>query len=79
MKILTCATIALFATVSVTSVATATPSLHRTTLTSAQVERAKAKMERDGTASVSAPSAPVRRPCNNISCLGYSTLLGVGY
>ena len=80
MKILTYATVALFASVSVTSVAVAKPSRHRATLTSAQVESAKVKMERDGTASVAGTtSGPARRACNNISCLGYTTLLGVGY
>lgn len=50
----------------------------------AQVEAAKARMERDGTASISAPAqnsvAPAgRKSCSNISCLGYATMLGVGY
>ena len=46
-----------------------------------QVEAAKRKLDAEGTASIGTAVQPPARPkrCSDISCLQYSTMLGVGF
>lgn len=46
-----------------------------------QIEAAKRRLDAEGTASIAATVQPPARPkrCSDISCLQYSTMLGVGF